>query len=555
MLNTKGSEAGPRGRTLRRQLGEAAFGRLTGLPPETADYVVTRDLRIPMRDGEVLLADHLAPSGSAVGTVLVRSPYGFDAASGTLFGSLFASRGFHVVQARARGTFGSGGAFEPTVHEVDDAADTVAWLRDQPWFGGRFATFGASYLGFTQWALLMDPPAELTAAVIQVGPHDYSRAIYAEGAFNLADFLGWSDQLTHQEQFSSLRGQVRSATATRRQAPAMATLPLASAADQLCEGRATWFRDWVGHRDLSDPYWSSYQLESALDRVRVPVLLQTGWQDPFLRQTLAQYAHLHERKLDVALTVGPWTHLGMLTGGARTILPEALQWLDEHLAGTGSRDRSAPVRIHVTGAKEWRDLPSWPPTATDEVVLYPQPDGRLSDRAAPAGTSPATFTYDPADPTPTVGGRLLSPAFGGYKRDNSLAERPDVLTFTGQPLAVPLEVIGIPVAELAHRSDNPHVDLFVRVSDVDLKGKSRNVSDGLVRLGPSADGVVRVELDQIAHRFAAGHRIRLLIGGGSFPRFERNLGTGMDPASGITTAPSPRNVDLADSRLLLPMVG
>ena len=45
------------------------------------------------------------------------------------------------------------------VNEIADGADTVEWLRHQPWFTGSFATIGLSYLGFTQWALLDRPAA------------------------------------------------------------------------------------------------------------------------------------------------------------------------------------------------------------------------------------------------------------------------------------------------------------------------------------------------------------------------------------------------------------
>ena len=69
------------------------------------------------------------------------------------------------------------------VHEIDDGADTAAWLRDQPWFTGSFATIGLSYLGFTQWALLTDPPPEMKAAVITVGPHDLSGPRWGTGSF------------------------------------------------------------------------------------------------------------------------------------------------------------------------------------------------------------------------------------------------------------------------------------------------------------------------------------------------------------------------------------
>ena len=131
--------------------------------------------------------------------------------------------------------------------------------------------------------------------------------------------------------------------------------------------------------------------------------------------------------------------------------------------------------MYVTG-QGWRNVADWPP-ATTERALYLRPGGYL-DEIAPADlpeVAPATFRYDPADPTPTIGGPLLS-ANGGYTDDSRLAVRDDVLAFTSATLTHDVCVYGNPVVELAHSSDNPHADLFVRVSEVDSKGRSRNVS-------------------------------------------------------------------------------
>jgi putative CocE/NonD family hydrolase len=162
-----------------------------------------------------------------------------------------------------------------------------------------------------------------------------------------------------------------------------------------------------------------------------------------------------------------------------------------------------------------------------------------------------SFRYDPADPTPTIGGRLLSPD-GGYRDDTVLAARSDVLSFTTDVLNEDLCVIGNPVAELAHTSDNPHVDVFVRISEVDGKGRSRNVSDGYRRLTDATDSV-RLELDAIAHRFRAGSRIRVLIAGGSHPRYARNLGSGEPTATGGQLKPSTHELHFGASRVLLPV--
>ena len=134
-----------------------------------------------MRDGVDLVADHYAPTDATAGTILVRVPYGRAFPFSLIYARLYAARGYHVVLQSVRGTFGSGGDFEPMVHEAADGADTVVWLRQQPWFTGRFATIGSSYLGFTQWALLSDPPPELAAAVVTVGPHDFRASTWGTG--------------------------------------------------------------------------------------------------------------------------------------------------------------------------------------------------------------------------------------------------------------------------------------------------------------------------------------------------------------------------------------
>lgn len=91
-----------------------------------------------MRDGVQLVADHYAPATSQpVGTLLVRGPYGRRFPFSLVFARIYAARGYHVVLQSVRGTFGSGGVFEPMVNEAADGADTVAWLREQPWFTGR----------------------------------------------------------------------------------------------------------------------------------------------------------------------------------------------------------------------------------------------------------------------------------------------------------------------------------------------------------------------------------------------------------------------------------
>ncbi len=538
----------PRLRGLTKRVGVGAVGGLLGLPRATTRYTVHR-IQIPMRDGVRLRADHYKPDTlRPAGTLLVRGPYGRTFPFSLVFGQLYAARGYHVVLQSVRGTFGSGGVFEPMVDEVDDGADTVTWLREQPWFTGRFGTVGRSYLGFTQWALLQDPPPELAAAVITVGPHDFLESVWGTGSFAVNDFLGWSELVSRQEDPGRIRAGIRQLRAAQRVERAVAELPMGESARNLLGSGAPWFESWVD-TDHADPFWDRLRVPAALDRVQVPVLLLSGWQDIFLRQTLQQYQHLRGRGVNVALTVGPWTHTQMLTKGLATGARESLDWLDAHLGGGPALQRPTTVRVFVTG-QGWHNLSDWPPATTGHA-LYLRPDGHLGETAPPAESPAATFRYDPVDPTPTIGGPLLSPN-GGYRDDSRLALRNDVLAFTGNTLTHDLCAYGNPVVELSHSSDNPNVDLFIRVSEVDAKGRSRNVSDGYRRL-VLAQETVSVELDAIAHRFKAGSRIRVLITGSWFPRYARNLGTEEPALTGRQLKPATHSVQFGRSRLVLPV--
>ncbi|HVN11554.1 MAG TPA: CocE/NonD family hydrolase [Kineosporiaceae bacterium] len=540
------------------RLLDRALTRALRLPPPRTGFHVEQDRPITMRDGVVLLGDHYVPlGGPAGGTVLIRTPYGRGFPGDLLDARVLAARGYHVLFQSCRGTFGSGGDFNPMVHEADDAQDTVAWLRRQPWFDGRLATLGASYMGWVQWSLLLDPPPELRTAVVLIAPHDMGRGVFGTGAFTLNDFLWWSKLVAHQERTGRMRGALRAARTARWLTPAFTELPMADAAERVLDGGAPWFRSWLSHPDLDDPFWDRLCAEPALQRVSVPVRLVGGWQDLFLAQTTQQYEVLHRRGVDVSLSIGPWTHFQVGTSGAGRVVRGNLAWLDAHLAN-GSATRLPPVEVYVTGAGTWRALPAWPP-ATTELIRYLQPGGRLTgDEPSGAGPS-SSFYYDPADPTPTVGGRLLTTDAG--VRDNAALEaRPDVLTFTSAPLTAALEIAGTPVVELEHSRDNPFADVSVRLCDVDTRGRSRNVADAYLRLDPvdRPDGTNRLtlRLDPCCHRFAVGHRLRLQVSGGSHPRYARNEGTGAPSGTGRELRPTIHTVyhrPGAASRVVLPV--
>jgi uncharacterized protein len=532
----------------------AAVNRSWRLPPRRNAITVERSVRVPMRDGTVLLADHYAPlPGEGCPTVLMRCPYGRSWQFGMMARPL-AERGYHVLLQSVRGTFGSGGTFTPAINEPADGQDTVAWLRGQDWFDGRLATFGASYLAYVQWALALDPPPELKAMAVHISPHDLAAAGIGHGAFELFNLLMWSELMANQERVGVLRGTWRLYRVDRRLASAFGRLPLAATAEAIGGDGAPWYSEWMDHPELADPYWDGYRATAALDTVTAPTLLITGAHDFFVEQTLRQYQALRDRGVPARLVIGPWTHMTLDMGLA---IKETLAWFDAAIDRNGPglphRGPSAqPVRVWTSGLGRWHDLPGWPPPEAQPQAWYLHPGGSLADQepaeaAGPAAGRATTFRYDPRHPTPSVGGRTMSMATGGGRDNRALEARDDVLTFSTPPLSQPAEVAGAPVVRLFVSSDNPYCDIFARLCDVDERGRSRNLTDQITRL--SADGArpgevreVSLRLTDISHRFLPGHKIRLQISGGAHPRFARNLGTAENPVTSTAMEPVTHHV-------------
>jgi uncharacterized protein len=516
------------------------LSRAFGVQPRHPHSVrVQRDVVIPAGDGVPLLANRFYPADiDHTPLVLLRSPYGRGVAIDRM-PRMLAERGYQVLYMSLRGTGGSGGEFDGfTIHPAD-ADGMLSWLREQPWFGGVLATWGASYLGFAQWELAARDIPEWKIAVIQDAPSEFAHLfMYPGGGFALGNALGWVqivDRMfrAHGRTVPQFLGAFTGPKAMRR---AVATLPVADADIALTGRRVRWFQEWIRHGP-DDPYWQASDHRDNVARMPPDVYLQGGWYDFFLPGMLADYAALQEAGRAVRLLIGPWGHgRGLYT---RVGMRDAMAALD---AALGDGTPLSGVRVFVTGSRRWTDLPGWPPPARD-TAWYLHPDSRLGTHPASAGP-PSRFRYDPADPTPAVAGTAVGLS-AGPTDNRRLEARPDVLTFTSDPQAGDLEVIGPVRVRLHVQASVPHIDLHARLCDVTLRGRSINISDGIVRLAdvaPDTPHAVDIDLWPIAHAFRRGHRIRLQVSGGAHPRYGRNLGTAEPFATSTRLQASDRTV-------------
>lgn len=500
-------------------------------------YVRERDLRVPLSDGVVLLADLYRAPGPLRPrpTVLMRTPYGRDGL-GSIIGSLLARRGFQVLVQSTRGTFGSGGQFRPFLHESSDGLNTLAWVRGQDWCDGRVSMVGPSYVGHTQWAVAPYADPGLCSMNADITASEFTSTFYPGGAPGLLNLATWVNQIGRQERIGAVTGFLATPVFSRRKRRAVTSQPLQAADVALTGAPVVFWRDFVEHAEQPREFWAPAEHDGFDAAAMPPVCMVTGWWDLFLDRQLVDFTALQRGGATARITIGPWSHGDR--GSLSTIAHEMVHWLGVHLHG-GEHDGRAPVRVYVQHADRWTDLPCWPPPEARPTEWYLDAGGGLGpDR--PAGTAPPSrFVYDPADPTPTVGGPMLQPP--SKQLDNRTVEaRDDVRVWTGPPLESDLDLLGPVSAVVYVRTGTGIGDVFVRLCDVGPDGASMNITDAMHRLVPdreatAPDGttVVRMTLSPTGYRVRAGHRLRVQVAGAAFPRFARNPGTGERTATAV----------------------
>ncbi|MGH3839247.1 MAG: CocE/NonD family hydrolase, partial [Pseudonocardiaceae bacterium] len=485
-------------------------------------------------DGTTLLVDHHLPKTQASdgeALVWIRTPYGRKGMRS--IAKRFIKRGAHVLVEALRGTDGSGGTFDGSTLNPSDEADVAAWLRRQPWFPGTIVTWGCSFIGYACWALAARDIPEWRLAILHDAESEIRDAIVYPGgvfagavALSVVENVDW---LSRHPGASLARTMLASVRGARRTKKTLAELPLGTADQRLLGHRVEYFQQWLA-REHDDGYWQRLNLRGHAAGMPDQAHLATGWHDICLASTLADYAALREAGKTPRLVIGPWYHSLGFTD--KTYTAEVDGCIDAALRGEPAVTDSS-VRVHVGGADEWRELSDWPPPGYLPTVWYLHPAGRL-DTSSPPRSPPDRYRYDPADPTPAVGGAMENWDGGAGAKDNrQLEARPDVLTYTTDALAEDVEVIGPVTAEIVLRSSLEHTDLFARLCDVDPRGRSTNLCDGIRRLTPddppvAGDGTRRIRIDLVAtaHRFRFGHRIRLQVSSGAHPRLVLNPGTG-----------------------------
>lgn len=562
------------------------------IPRYSPEQIGRETVFVEIRDGIHLATDLYLPPNLPAPAVAIRTPYGRKKVVPEELLTRFAQHGYVALSQDCRGT----GDSEPDVwdyyvYEREDSMDFVDWVSRQQWFDGFLGAFGGSYNAQTQFCMAMHP--RMSAIVPEVGglgiafhaAHYYmflnaiSRTVgkgedkipigydemerqmeketLAGGYFNEPLNKPFSNELL--QRYPYLK-RLRPPEAKRWLWENYSALPPKERAEMIrmafgkksvastdIESASTIFGQEIAHDAHMFP---SPRVSILLESLYAPILFVTGWYDWGVDDALITWEYLSQdapepirsrSRIIIAPSAHnkPGYHVGReshpeLDRNFRTadIQDLLLKWYET--VREGSFDSWPQVTYYLMGANEWYTAPTWPPLEARTHRLYLGPNNSLSSVELTKDSAPDKYVYDPIDPTPTVGGSIVSYVVTPGSVDvNQVQKRSDVLVYSTEVLSADLDVVGPLRLTLFASSTARDTDFCARLSDVFSDGRAIQIQSGFLRaryrnpaepelLEPGRIYEFEIDMWATANRFKAGHRLRLDISSADFPRFDRN---------------------------------
>ncbi|MGH6881250.1 MAG: CocE/NonD family hydrolase [Hypericibacter sp.] len=494
---------------------------------------------IPMSDGTRLAARVWMPEDAErkpVPAILEYIPY--RRRDGTrdwddLSHPYLAAHGYVCVRLDIRGTGDSEGVMldEYLKQEQDDAVEAIAWIAKQPWCSGAVGMMGISWGGFNSLQVAARRPPALKAIITYCSTDDrYADDMHYMGGAHLTGNLEW--------------GSTYFAIMGRAPDPLIVGDAWRKMWLQRLEAMTPVFGTWLKHQ-RRDEFWKHGSVAEDIGQIQAAVMAVGGWADGYTNTVFRLLKTLTSPKQGI---VGPWGHkyghVGV-PGPAIGYLTESLRWWDHWLKDIDTGIMKEPqLRAYVQDSVEpashyearpgrWVAEPSWPVPGIAPQRFHLNGAGfrQMGTLGSEAGPSVPLAINSPQT-MGSAGGEWCPYGLGGLGPELPLDQRGDdanSLVFDGAPLAAPLEILGAPVVELELTSDQPVATAVVRLNDVAPDGRVTRVTYGLLNLThrdshaepkplePGKSYRIRIQLNDIGHRFAAGHRVRVAISTAYWP--------------------------------------
>ena len=555
-------------------------------------YIKTTQM-IPTRDGVRLYTEIYSPREMTepLPIIFLRTPYrvanengGFTNHFNSAFRELAKQKYIFAVQD-ARGRHRSEGKFEwnrPVRHRTNadaidastDAYDSIDWLvKNVDQNNGRVGMLGVSYPGWYVVMALIDPHPALRAASPQASPSDYfiGDDFFHFGAFRLSP----SAELPYLFDFDPKENSRFPFDQVDTYEFFLDLGPLSNMNTRYLHGVSPTWDNFMAHATY-DEFWEKGCTLPHLTDVAVPTLNVVGWWDA---ENLGGALDIYDKlePLDKnnlnRLVVGPWAH-GQWSAGPGKNLGDydfdsdtvdhyqkkiEAPFFAHYLKDQGDMSLSEATMFQ-TGSNQWQTFDAWPPQEVVQENLYLHPKGQLSFNK-PQESKDAFVEYisDPSKPVP-YSKRPIMEFWSGLKGSEVarfqragklwkvedqrfVTDRPDVISFTTEPLEDDLEVIGRITAKIHASTSGTDSDWVVKLIDVypetypvkpEMGGYQLMIADDVLRgkfrksfvkpepLHPDVVNEFEINLRTRNHRFRKGHRIMVQIQSSWFPLIDRN---------------------------------
>jgi uncharacterized protein len=292
---------------------------------------------------------------------------------------------------------------------------------------------------------------------------------------------------------------------------------------------------WLEHSHRDD-YWKHGSVCEDYGAIACPVYAIGGWSDAYSNAIPRLLAGL---KVPCKGLIGPWAHLyphDGLPGPAIGFLQEALRWWDEFLKGTHTgimaepmlrvwmQESVAPKRFYRYRPGRWVAEKQWPSPRIVCTRLWL--DG---DRLCETAVGETQIDFCSPQTTGLDAGEWCGFGAPGEAPPDQNGDDGCSLTFDSDALEERMEILGSPVVTLELAADRAVAFIAVRLNDVAPDGASARVTYGLLNLAhrrgdeypealePGKRYPVRLQMNDIAHAFPAGHKIRLALSSSYWP--------------------------------------
>jgi hypothetical protein len=508
---------------------------------------------IPMRDGVKLATDVYLPEGLEKGkrvpTILIRTCYDRNRKKESLM--RWANKGYAVVSQDVRGRADSEGELVPFYYEREDGHDTIDWIISQEWSDGNVGMWGASYLGYVVVAAATSGHPNLMAVVDEVNVGSpFVDTVRRGGTVCSWPLLSWTlaqsvGTRTDFDIFAGLTVSVEEAVNAR---------PIKDIPQQIIGKPSGPWTLWSEHPEY-DEFWRNCTFSERGDQVKVPMFVISGWYDgdsPGVSETWRMLTDhdVPNRKL----WLGPWEHnpnrardyQGVSFSNDAVVYDydvKILKWFDRFLKEIPNGIEEEPrATYYIVGENEWKTSDDWTPEEAKVTSFYLASAGGANSSngdgvllPSPLEVSPHdTFIYHPNEPFD----------YSGERDPENLRKhelRNDILVFTSEELQEDFAIAGELSAEIYAATTGFDTDWVVTLSDVDEEGNSILLSNYIVRakyrkgydapelLTPGKIEPYSIFMQNIAHRFSKGHRVRFSITSSSKYIAFPNTNTGGNP--------------------------